>query len=251
VLGRPLALAIGEEGTWTTRTPVLVARADRTAGITPTVELNVPVVDGGVDRAVAGCFCRSSRAEYVLAHRGNSLTVTPWKIPKRIVHRYLVKWLATATDGDRQTPPIPAAPTGPDFIAQVARFADAVQDLKERWADAGGAEDRVKLRAAWRESRTFATTIAKAVLASTVEFEYRHGPLQESLQEALRERLQRPFSIALNQHVDLAILRGDAVRAIIEVKIDLGPADAPNRMRHLRFGVGEPYVPPTAPTVTC
>jgi hypothetical protein len=56
----PIAIAVGDEdycGRRRKRTPILIARAQLRDSTTPTAEINIPSVDGRVNRSIAGCLC--------------------------------------------------------------------------------------------------------------------------------------------------------------------------------------------------
>lgn len=219
--GGPLTVAIGREGTWRTRTPVFLARSPRAAVMTPTVEVNVPVGGGATDRMVNGCFCVVPRGPFTLAHRGGSLTVTPWKVPKRAVHQYFTKWLQLVNDGERETYVIPVGPVGPGLVAHLGAFADAVAALKSAWAANRGNATRVSRDLGWREELNFPNEIERVLSASSKTFTYRHGPIQASLQKALTRCLPSCCRAVLNDHIDLAILHNKTLLAIFEVKTGL------------------------------
>lgn len=219
----PLAVAIGGEGSWETRTPVLLARSPLAPVMTPTVEINVPVGDGATNRMVNGCLCVERRSQFVLAHRGGSFTVTPWKVPREAVLRHFAKWLQVVTDADRQTPVIPVGPVGPQLVAHMASFADAVAALKNTWATNRGNAAKVSRHLGWHEELNFPKKIQRALSASVKTFDYRHGPMQSGLRKALMPLLPPCCRVVLNSHIDLGILHDKQLLAIFEVKTGLGP----------------------------
>jgi hypothetical protein len=77
VEGSPFTIAIGDEGRWTSRTPVLLAREESYSGMTPVVEINVPVADGRINRKVNGWLCMDDNGDFFRVHRGTRFTVTP------------------------------------------------------------------------------------------------------------------------------------------------------------------------------
>lgn len=219
----PLAVAMGREGDWDTRTPVFLARSPIQPLMTPTVELNVPSGTRVLNRLVNGCFCLTDRGEFVLAHRGGSLTVTPWVISKKEIHRHFAKLLQPATDGDQETDIIPVGPVGPRLAHHMAVFADAVAVLKKTWAAHGGNAAKARRQAGWREDLNFPDKIERALVAGVKTFEYRHGPMQSDLRQSLSRRLRPCCRIVLNANVDLAIRHGKKVLALFEVKTGVGP----------------------------
>jgi hypothetical protein len=70
--------------------------------------------------------------------------------------------------------------------------------------------------------------------ASKTEFEYRHGPIQQALQAALRRILPETLSVVFTNRLDLAIVDGDNFVAIFEVKIGRGS--------QLYAGIGQLHV---------
>jgi hypothetical protein len=214
---------MGHEGDWDTRTPVFLARSVLQPLMTPTVELNVPSGRRVVNRLVNGCFCVTDRGEFVLAHRGGSLTVTPWVIPKREIHRHFAKWLQHVTDGDQETDIIPVGPVGPRLAHHMAVFADAVAALKKAWAVYGGNATKAGRQGGWREDLDFPDRIRRALLPDVRTFEYRHGPIQSELRESLSELLAPCCRVVLNANVDLAIRHSKKLLAIFEVKTGAGP----------------------------
>jgi hypothetical protein len=222
VAGEPLAVAMGDTGSWTTRTPILLARSPLTPVMTPTVELNIPVGNGRPDRSVNGCLCVAHRGQFVLAHRGTSFTATPSVIPKKAVHRWFAKWLQMVSDGIVETPVIPVGPVGPGFTAQLASFADKVAALKGTWNASNGSLVKTSQSLGWREDLNFPAKIERALSASVKTFDYRHGPIQAGLQTALKRLVPPCCHPVLNAHVDLAIMHANDVLAIFEVKTDFG-----------------------------
>jgi hypothetical protein len=139
----------------------------------------------------------------LLAHRGNSFTVTPRKVPKKAVHEYFSKWLQVVTDGDEQTPVIPVGAIGPRLVEDMAVFADAVADLKSTWTANKGNEAKVRQHLGWREELNFPKQIRRALSSSVKTFDYRHGPIQSGLRKALATLLPPCCRVVLNRHIDL------------------------------------------------
>lgn len=151
----PLAVALGGQNYWGSRTPFLLACAEAPHGITPTVEVNIPQGSGAPDRSVNGCVCVDERGRFILVHRGSSFTVTPWKVPKKAVHRHFSKWLQVVEDGDRQASVIPIGPIGRGLVEQMALFAQMVLQLKRAWATNQGQAPAVSRVSGWRDDLNF------------------------------------------------------------------------------------------------
>lgn len=229
----PFAIAVGDDGYWENRTPILIARAELRDGITPTVEINIPFVDGRVKRSVAGCLCLDTDGKFLVAHRGKRFTATPSIVPKGTIHQYFFKWLQVVTDDDKETPVIPVGYVGRGLVTQMAAFADQVAALKKRWGGAEGKYADLSKAQGWRDELRFPDSIERAIAPGKIAFEYRHGPIQARLQEFLETLLFPSYRAVLNNHIDLALLKNDNVVAIFEVKTDLGP--------QLFSGIGQLY----------
>jgi hypothetical protein len=217
-----LAVAMGTQGEWETRTPILVAREPLTPRMTPIVEVNVPTPNGQPNRAINGCLCVSGQDRFVLCYRGNGFTVTPGKVPKEDVHRYFAKWLEVAEDGGQEMPLIPVGPVDTGIADQLSAFADAVRTLKETWSRSSGNAQVLRQSQGWREDLRFPKNIEKVMAARRISREYRHGPIQAALRKALLGLLASQYHVVLNQQVDLGILRDSRLHAVFEVKTDLG-----------------------------
>jgi hypothetical protein len=132
----PIAIAVGGEDYWgrrRKRTPILIARAQRRDSTTPTAEINIPSVDGRVNRSIAGCLCLGADGRFLLTHRGQRFTATPSVIPKKIIHQYFSKWLQLVTDDDKATPVMRVGYVSPHLVTRIAAFADQVAALKRSW----------------------------------------------------------------------------------------------------------------------
>jgi hypothetical protein len=233
LLGGPIAIAVGDDGYWENRTPILIARAEFRDSMTPTAEINIPLVDGRVNRSVAGCLCLGADGRFLLAHRGKRFTTTPSIIPKETIHQYFSKWLQVVNDDDKETPVILVGYVGRGLVGQMAAFADQVAALKKRWGSAEGKHADLSKAQGWRDELRFPDTIERAIAPGKTAFEYRHGPIQARLQESLETLLFPSYRAVLNKHIDLALLKNDNVAAIFEVKTDLGP--------QLFSGIGQLY----------
>jgi hypothetical protein len=223
IAGGPLAVAIGNEADWETRTPILLARSPLETDMTPIVEINVPVGDGAVHRSVNGCFCVERGSTFLLAHRGSSFTVTPWKVPKAAVHEYFAKWLGVVADGAKETPVIPVGLVSPGLAEHMALFADAVAVLKKSWAANRGDSAKVMQTLGWSEDLNFPETIERTLSTSVSTFDYRHGPVQSDLKKALAKLLPSNYRVVFyKKHIDLGIVHGNEIIAIFEVKTGFG-----------------------------
>jgi hypothetical protein len=160
------------------------------------------------------------------------LTVRVGRIGKDIIHEHFAGWLVDVQDDKGVTEVIPVAPANSDIAKQLVHFADEVAKLKREW-DTGRSHVR-RSRSGWRSQLRFPPTIERTLEASLGRFEYKHGPLQATLQDALDACLRKPCATALNQNVDLAILARGRVLGIFEVKTDLGS--------QIYTGVGQLFV---------
>jgi hypothetical protein len=222
VEGSPFTIAIGDEGRWTSRTPVLLAREESYSGMTSVVEINVPVADGRINRKVNGCLCMDDNGDFFRVHRGTRFTVTPYVVTKASVHKHFAKWLTLVDDGDEKTPVIPVGPIVQGFVEHALAFADAVAILKQTWAESQGNVGVAEAALGWSEDLNFADVIERSTSESRELFEYRHGPLQTNLMAVLRQLLPSGCRVVRNQRIDLGILRGTSLDAIFEVKTGLG-----------------------------
>lgn len=220
--GNPLAVAMGNPGEWKTRTPILIAREPLKLRMTPIVEVNVPMTNRQPNRAINGCLCVCSPNRFVLCHRGNGFTVTPGKVPKKIVHQYFAKWLEVSEDGGKETPLIPVGPVDTGIVDQLSAFADAVRVLKETWSNRSGDHYLFTQSQGWREDLRFPKKIERVMAARRSSREYRHGPIQTALQKALLELLASKYRVVLNQQIDLGVLESNQLLAVFEVKTGLG-----------------------------
>lgn len=230
-----LTVGVGAEGDWGSRTPILIALDAAYDRISPVVEVNVPATDDEPDRRVGGCFMRDANKRWWLCHRGSVFTASGTRIPREAIHRHFQKWLVEADDGERRTDVIPIARLDEgEFAIGLRRFAEAVGRLKEAWGNHDGNDNRVDRDLGWRDDINFPDEIERATADQKVSFEYRHGPIQQTLQNYLRDALAKGFRVALNTRLDLAILKKDAVVAIFEVKTGLGS--------QLYAGIGQLFV---------
>lgn len=223
-----LAIGFSPNRNWKSRVPVLIALEQATHGISPVVEINIPLKDRrrafNRNRKINGCLTTiNDGGEPWLSHRGTSFTTTPSRIPKRTIHSYFRKWLVPASDGNQVNDIIPIAPLAPlELPFGLVRFAEAVRDLKDSWATAEGKEEKMPHLSQWREDISFKDIISKVFTDSQSSYEYRHGPIQQALQGYLRNHLSADCRIALNDRIDLGILRHDRLVSIFEVKTSLG-----------------------------
>ncbi|MBI5515254.1 MAG: hypothetical protein HY909_15865 [Deltaproteobacteria bacterium] len=218
-----LTVGVGEEGDWDSRTPVLIALEAAYDRISPVVEVNVPATDDEPDRQVGGCFARDADKRWWLCHRGSVFTASGARIPKEAIHRYFQKWLVEVDDDGRRTDVIPIARLDEDeFAIGLRRFAEAVGRLKEVWGNHDGNDTGVDRDLGWRDDINFPDEIERATSDRKASYDYRHGPIQQTLQEYLRGVLAKGFRVALNARLDLAILRKGSIAAIFEVKTALG-----------------------------
>jgi len=223
-----LAVGFSSEEDWGTRVPVLIALEKAGNGISPVVEINIPLKDRrkaiNRNRKVNGCFARDEAGRLWLCHRGVSLTTTPTRIPKETIHTYFQKWLVPADDGSQMSNIIPVAPldSAEELSFGLVRFASAIRELKSTWAIAAGDEQKVFHLCGWRSEITFPERISRVFTEVQASYEYRHGPVQQALQHYLRERLVTKCQAVLNDRIDLGIVRDDRLVAIFEVKTGLG-----------------------------
>jgi hypothetical protein len=215
-------LTIGfSPGGWTNKSPVLVSLEPPSDGLSPVVELNIPLHR---NRSINGCFVESNDGRLWLCHRGVALTATPFRLGKAKIHQYFQKWLVTADDGVAgSSSVIPVAIVEPtEFAGGVLRFASTVFDLKQNLAMTAGDVGAIKSIQGWREDIRFPEKISKITAENSSSYEYRHGPVQQLLQQYLRERLTGDCKVVLNSRIDLGILRNESLSAIFEVKTGLG-----------------------------
>ncbi len=126
-----LAVAVGDEGHWDGRTPVLIALSAAHPRICPVVEVNIPDTRGTPDRRINGTFARGPEGKLWLLHRGTRLTSHGGVITKAEIHAHFASRLIDVEDDGQVTPMIPIACLDVDrLVADLRDFAEAVHALK-------------------------------------------------------------------------------------------------------------------------
>jgi hypothetical protein len=143
-----LTIGFSRRRRWNSKVPVLITVGPFVDGGSPTVECNIPCQ--GRNRRVNGCFALDETGRIWLCHRGGPLTVSPGRIPKRLVHRHFWKWLVKAWDVDRNSDVIPVAPlSDAELTFSLGQFAKSIRELKEQWVTASGKESELNELGGW------------------------------------------------------------------------------------------------------
>ena len=210
-------LQIGIPDRWNNRLPHLLRFAKESGPPSPDVELNIP---SELDRKVSGVYVETDKSIWI-GTRGN-FTAFRGKIPREIAFNYFKKWLIDVNDGNRQAQIIPIVSfDSPSICNDLGEFVRSVIELKQLHKQ-GALVGSTQQPSPWNDHDEFEGT-KQTTISSSVDYEYLHGPLCNSLARHLRGLVSAHhvnFEIRKNRNVDVAIVTKNEQKArlIFEVK---------------------------------
>ncbi|HEX7634625.1 MAG TPA: hypothetical protein VF427_05005, partial [Noviherbaspirillum sp.] len=135
---------------------------------------------------------------------------------------YFKKWLINVTDGDRETQIIPIVSfDSPSICNDLAEFVRSVIELKQLHKQ-GALVSNSEPSSSWSDIDEFEGR-KRTTVSTSIDYEYLHGPLCNSLARHLRELASTRhvnFEIGKNRNVDVALVAKSEQKArlIFEVK---------------------------------
>lgn len=186
--------------------------------ITPDVEMNFPFT---YNKNTAGCIVKDTSSEKVLiCHRGK---VNAYKgmIPLEVSKKYFKNNLIKVLDDGEEIEVIPITQIGsPEFLYDIYNFTKKVLQLKKLYKGKKNIIPNATVtNISWWENDEFEGIIEKKKMNHKVSYEYLHGEIRNSLFRELKEKFKdTKFSIKGNNNVDVAILDGENLKSIFEVK---------------------------------
>ncbi len=202
------------KGQWNTRVPHLFTLSLDSSIVSPDVEINIPL---SLDRRISGVYVKTG-SDIWLCSRG-MFTSYRGKIKRDLTFSYFYKWLLDVKDGDKTALIIPvAALTSPDIANQIAEFVLSVNELKEKYKNAGN-DKALHVNTVWNKGLEYEGKKTKNSIGAETEYDYLHGPVCNELQRQLDKiDIKTGRSVVNNKNIDLAIIENNKAIAIFEVK---------------------------------
>jgi len=186
--------------------------------ITPDVEINFPFT---YNKNTAGCLVKDTKSENILlCHRGK-FNAYKGMIPLDVSKKFFKSNLVKVFDGEKEIELISITQLdSSEFIYDIYNFTDKVLKLKKIYKSKKDMKTSIKIeKENWWDSDEFEGIVEKTTSSSKIEYSYLHGEIQNCLFDLLKEKFTKTnFSVKSNKNVDLAILEGNKLKSIFEVK---------------------------------